>query len=75
MNFGKLSKRGQLVIPKKIRDMTNIEPGDTVKFSINKNRIILEKVDTIKEKSLVEFLKQGEPFEKNLVHHLRDEWK
>ena len=75
MIFGKLSKRGQLVIPKKIRELTNIKPGDTIKFSIKANQIILEKIDSIEEDSIVEFLKQGEPFEKDLVQHLRDEWE
>lgn len=74
MIFGKLSKRGQVVIPKKIRDLTNIEPGDTIKFSIKENRIILEKVNPIEENSIVEFLKQGESFDKDLVQHLRSEW-
>ena len=74
MIFGKLSKRGQVVIPKKIRDLTNIEPGDTIKFSIKENRIILEKIDPIEEDSIVEFLKKGKSFEKDLVHRLRSEW-
>ncbi|MHA1745982.1 MAG: AbrB/MazE/SpoVT family DNA-binding domain-containing protein [Promethearchaeota archaeon] len=74
MIYGKLSKRGQVVIPKKIRDLTNIEPGDTIKFSIKENRIILEKIDPIEEDSIVEFLKKGEFFEKDLVHRLRSEW-
>ena len=75
MIFGKLSKRGQLVIPKQIREMTNIKPGDTIKFSIKANKIILEKIDPIEEDSIIEFLKQGDPFEKDLVQHLRDEWE
>lgn len=74
MIFGKLSKRGQIVIPKKIRELANIEPGDTIKFNIKENRIILEKVDPIEENSIVEFLKQGESFDKDLVQHLRSEW-
>ncbi len=75
MIFGKLSKRSQIVIPKKIREMTNIEPGDTIKFSIKANQIILEKIDSFEEVNLVEFLKQGETFEKDLVQNLRDEWE
>ena len=75
MIFGKLSKRSQLVIPKKIRELTNIEPGDIVKFTIKANQIILEKIDSIEEKNIVEFLKQGKPFDKDLVLHLRDEWE
>ena len=74
MIFGKLSKRGQIVIPKKIRDLTNIEAGDTVKFSIKENQIILEKIDPIEGDSIVEFLKRGESFDKDLVRHLRSEW-
>ncbi len=75
MIFGKLSKRGQLVIPKKIRELTNIEPGDTIKFSVQANQIILERIETIKDENIVEFLKQGKPFEKDLVQNLRDEWE
>ena len=74
MIFGKLSKRGQIVIPKKIRELASIEPGDTIKFSIKENRIILERIDPIEEDSIVEFLKQGKSFEKDLVQHLRSEW-
>ncbi|MHA1519065.1 MAG: AbrB/MazE/SpoVT family DNA-binding domain-containing protein [Promethearchaeota archaeon] len=75
MIFGKLSKRGQIVIPKQIREMTNIEPGDTIKFTIRENQIIMEKVEPIEERSMVDFLKNGKPFEKNLVQGLRDEWE
>lgn len=74
MIFTKLSKRGQIVIPKKIRKLANLEPGDTVKFTIKANRIILEKIDPIEENSIIEFLKQGESFEQGLVQQLRSEW-
>ncbi len=75
MIFSKLSKRGQLVIPKLIREMTNIKPGDIIKFTIKDNQIILEKIGPIGEESIVEFLKKGKPFEKDLIQNLRDEWE
>jgi len=75
MNITKLSKRGQIVIPKKIREMTDFRAGDNIKFSIKNNKIILEKIDPVEDISIIEHLQKGEPFKKNLVKELRDEWE
>lgn len=56
-----MRKRGQIVIPKKIRDMTNIQTGDSL-------------IELFETESMVNFLKQGKPFKIDLVKHLREEW-
>ena len=75
MNITKLSKRGQVVIPKKIREMTGLNEGDIIKFTINNKKIILEKIETNENDSLVDFLKKGKPFQKDLIKKLREEWE
>ena len=43
MNVGKMSKKGQIVIPKEIREKFGIKPGDAVIFKIQGDKVILEK--------------------------------
>ena len=75
MIISKISKRGQVVIPKKIRDFVSIKSGDTVKFSLKGNQIIIEKVEEMQDDSMVALLMRGEPFEADLVNTLRSEWE
>ena len=49
MNVGKMSKKGQIVIPKEIRQRFNINPGDAVIFKIQENRVIMEKIQAKKK--------------------------
>ena len=72
MNIGKVSKKGQIVIPKTIRDKFGIMPGDALIFKIKEDKIIIEK---IKER-MSEILKNSEPIENSLKFQqkLRDEW-
>ncbi len=44
MNVGKMSKKGQIVIPKEIRERFEIKPGDAVIFKIQGNKVIMEKI-------------------------------
>ena len=73
MYIGKMSKKGQIVIPKEIRDKFGIRPGDGVIFRIQGNRVIIEKI----QEKISEILKNSKPVEESLVFQkkLRDEWE
>ena len=73
MNIGKMSKKGQIVIPKDIRDRFAIRPGDAIIFKIQGDKIVLEKI----QESMSEILKNSKPVEKSLEFQrkLRDEWE
>jgi len=73
MNVGKMSKKGQIVIPKEIREKFGIKPGDTVIFKIQGNKVIIEKI----QEKMSEILKNSKPVEYSDVFQkkLRDEWE
>ncbi len=73
MNIGKLSKKGQIVIPKEIREKFGIKPGDAVIFKIQGDKVILEKI----QEKISDILKDSEPIEESLEFQrkLRDEWE
>jgi len=73
MNVGKMSKKGQIVIPKEIRERFEIKPGDAVIFKIQGDKVIMEK---IKER-MSEILKNSKPIENSLKFQekLRNEWE
>ncbi len=73
MNIGKLSKKGQIVIPKEIRERFGIKPGDAVIFKIKGDKVILEKI----QEKISDILKDSEPIEESLEFQrkLRDEWE
>ncbi|KKM06244.1 hypothetical protein LCGC14_1745910 [marine sediment metagenome] len=73
MNIGKISKKGQIVIPKAIRERFEIKPGDAVIFKIQGDKIVLEKI----QEKMSEILKNSKPVEKSLEFQrkLRDEWE
>jgi len=72
MIVSKVSKKGQVVIPKEIRDKLNIMPGDIIIFKMEGDKIIIER---IKEK-LKDILKAGKPVEYSVEFQrgLREEW-
>ena len=72
MNVGKMSKKGQIVIPKEIRERFGIHPGDAVIFKIQGNKVIIEKI----QEKMSEILKNSKPVKKSLdfQKELRDEW-
>ncbi len=74
MNYGKVGQRGQVVIPKKIREAKGILPGDTVKFLIKDNQILVEKLEPTDQLSLTDILTRIH-FEEHLVENLRREWE
>lgn len=73
MNVGKMSKKGQIVIPKEIRERFGIMPGDAVIFKVKGDKIIIEKV----EQKMSEILIDSEPVEDSLEFQkkLREEWE
>ena len=73
MNIGKLSKKGQIVIPKEIREKFGIKPGDAVIFKMQGEKVILEKI----QEKISDILKDSQPIEKSLEFQrkLRDEWE
>jgi AbrB family looped-hinge helix DNA binding protein len=73
MNVGKMSKKGQIVIPKEIRERFGIMPGDAVIFKVKGDKIIIEKV----EQKMSEILMDSEPVEDSLEFQkkLRKEWE
>jgi len=73
MNVGKMSKKGQIVIPKDIREKFGIKPGDAVIFKVQGNKVIIEKI----QEKMSEILKNSKPVENSLEFQkkLRDEWE
>ena len=73
MNVGKMSKKGQIVFPKEIREKFGIKPGDAVIFKIQGNKVIMEKI----QEKMSEILKNSKPVENSIEFQrkLRDEWK
>ncbi len=43
MGFTRVTKKGQVTIPKKLRDRLNIKEGDLVEVSLKGNYIIIKK--------------------------------
>lgn len=73
MNVGKMSKKGQIVIPKEIRERFGIKPGDAVIFKIQGDKVIIEKI----QEKMSDILKNSKPVENSLKFQkkLRDEWE
>ncbi|KKL78177.1 hypothetical protein LCGC14_2027480, partial [marine sediment metagenome] len=67
MNIGKMSKKGQIVIPKNIRERFEIKPGDAVIFKIQGDKIVLEKI----QERMSEILKNSKPVEKSIEFQTR----
>ncbi|MHA1751654.1 MAG: AbrB/MazE/SpoVT family DNA-binding domain-containing protein [Candidatus Helarchaeota archaeon] len=72
MKVGKVGKKGQIVIPKEIRDKYNIKKGDIIIFKIYKDKIMLEKI----EEKLKDILLESKPIEYSIdfQNKIRDEW-
>lgn len=45
MSISRLSSKGQLTIPKKIRDSISLKPGDLVVYEIHDNCVMLKRVE------------------------------
>jgi AbrB family looped-hinge helix DNA binding protein len=69
----KISEKGQIVIPKELRDRFHFQVGDTLIFSVVEGRLILEKI----EKKLSQILRDSQPVESSVdfQRKLRAEWE
>ncbi|MHA1619659.1 MAG: AbrB/MazE/SpoVT family DNA-binding domain-containing protein [Promethearchaeota archaeon] len=77
MIIGKLSKKGQISIPKDIRNQIDLRPGDAISFVIRSNKIILEKITPSVDRKLSDFLIESESLDLDSISYqrkLRDEW-
>lgn len=72
MIIGRVSKKGQIVIPKEIRKILGIKSGDAVIFRIEDKRIIIE----ISKDRMKDILKAGRPIGQSIEFQraLREEW-
>jgi len=69
-----VSEKGQVTIPKQIRDALNLKKGDRVVFLDQDRQVILRKA---KAEKLSEILQNQEPWKGNAVEtqrKLRKEW-
>ena len=72
MIVSKISKKGQIVIPKEIRKKFGLNTGDIIIFKIHDQEIILEKID----ETMSEILKKSRPLPFDSItfqRKLRDE--
>lgn len=70
-----ISEKGQVTIPKEIRDKLGIVQGDRLVFDLNGDKIIIKKTGTNK---ISEILKHQKPWKINSIEFqrtLRDEWE
>jgi AbrB family looped-hinge helix DNA binding protein len=73
MIIGTLSKKGQIVIPKDIRNKLKLQYGDSFLFKIKGKEIILQKI----EEKIIDILESSKPFPKKAVEYqkqIRSEW-
>jgi antitoxin PrlF len=45
--LARLTAKGQVTIPKKVREMLNVSYGDVIDFSVEKEKIVLKKQSTL----------------------------
>ncbi|WXG46968.1 MAG: AbrB/MazE/SpoVT family DNA-binding domain-containing protein [Candidatus Atabeyarchaeum deiterrae] len=74
MIAAKVSEKGQVVIPKEIRDKLKIRPGDTIVFKMVAGKLVVERIIGRKMKDI---LKAGKPVEPSVEfqRRLRDDWE
>ena len=52
MDTAKLMSKGQVTIPKRMRDLLNLENGDYVTFVVNKDRVEIQNSNVLSKKTL-----------------------
>ncbi len=70
-----ISEKGQIAIPKEIRDKLGIVQGDKLLFDLQGNSIIIKKIGTY---NLSEILDNQKPWPKSSLDfqkELREEWE
>jgi AbrB family looped-hinge helix DNA binding protein len=45
MTVSKISRKGQVTLPRKIRQAIGAKPGDTIAYEVRRGMVILRKVD------------------------------
>lgn len=77
-----ITSKGQVTIPKKIRDKFRLKPADRVIFKIERNQVILDfEKGTILDayrkriKGPIDFRKQRERLKKSVAEHIVKEMK
>ncbi len=54
-----IGERGQITIPKDIREVEGLKEKDRVIIKIEDNKIVIEKITTVQKKKQIELLKEG----------------
>ncbi len=75
MIVGKIGKKGQIVIPKEIRERFGIEPNDLLSFNVRGDFICLKVVKEDNGESMVDLLERSKPFDPHFSRTLREEWR
>lgn len=52
MDTAKVMSKGQVTIPKRIRELLNLENGDYVTFVVNKDRVEIQNSKVLIEKNI-----------------------
>lgn len=70
-----ISEKGQITIPKEIRDRLGIVQGDRLIFDLNENEIIIRKSGTNKISEILEKQKPWKITSVKFQRNLREEWE
>lgn len=74
---GKVGSKGELFIPKKIREKLGLKPGKKVKYKIEEERLIVEPIESIedilkKEPKITIDIEEFHKFRKELSKRLEE---
>ena len=73
MATGRVQQRGQVTLPKEIRDLAAIDPGDLLDFEvIGPQKVVFEVVPVKPLEYFWEKFKSDEPYDDDAI---RDEWQ
>lgn len=53
IDTAKVMSKGQVTIPKRIRELLNLENGDYVTFVVNKDRVEIQNSNTFIKKNII----------------------
>ena len=70
-----ISEKGQITIPKEIRDRLGIVQGDRLIFNLEENEIIIRKSGTNKISEILEKQKPWKIDSVKFQRNLREEWE
>jgi len=70
-----ISEKGQITIPKEIRDRLGIVQGDRLIFDLDENEIIIRKSGTNKISEILEKQKPWKITSVKFQRNLREEWE